>query len=222
MDQKKIGHFISMLRKEKGLTQKELAGQIGISDKTISKWETGNGLPDIEMLTPLCQILEINVNELLSGEKLPPNEYSEKAEENMMNLLKENEVNRKSYAKQNIIGCVLGVIAIVFLGGISTGFHENFLIWYIDLPSMVELALLCLTCVILSGAKGKEEIIEVLKKIIIPAAVFVTLFALVIVLTKLDDLETIGPNLAVAILTLLYSILGYIILEIISYRRKNR
>ena len=139
----------------------------------------------------------------------------------MMNLLKENEVNRKSYAKQNIIGCVLGVIAIAFLGVSSAGF-QNFLIWYIDLTCMIELALLCVTCVILSGAKGKEEIIDVLKKIIIPAGTFVTLFALVIVLTRLESLETIGPNLAVAILTPLYSILGYIILEVISYRRKNR
>ena len=69
MDQTRIGTFIAVLRKEKGLTQKELAEQIGISDKTVSKWETGNGMPDIAYLSPLCEVLDINVNELLSGEK---------------------------------------------------------------------------------------------------------------------------------------------------------
>lgn len=80
MDQTRIGTFIAVLRKEKGLTQKELAEQIGISDKTVSKWETGNGMPDIAYLSPLCEVLDINVNELLSGEKLPSEEYLGKAE----------------------------------------------------------------------------------------------------------------------------------------------
>ena len=65
MDQTRIGTFIAVLGKEKGLTQKELAEQIGISDKTVSKWETGNGMPDIAYLSPLCEVLDINVNELL-------------------------------------------------------------------------------------------------------------------------------------------------------------
>ena len=72
MDQVKVGEFISTARKEKRMTQKELAEQIGVSDKTISRWETGNGLPDMAYLTPLCDFLGVSVNELLSGEKLPP------------------------------------------------------------------------------------------------------------------------------------------------------
>ena len=82
--QVKVGEFISTARKEKRMTQKELAEQIGVSDKTISRWETGNGLPDMAYLTPLCDFLGVSVNELLSGEKLPPNEYSMKAEENIL------------------------------------------------------------------------------------------------------------------------------------------
>ena len=95
MDQTRIGTFIAVLRKEKGLTQKELAEQIGISDKTVSKWETGNGMPDIAYLSPLCEVLDINVNELLSGEKLPSEEYLGKAEENMKHLMQENQNNKK-------------------------------------------------------------------------------------------------------------------------------
>ena len=96
MDQTRIGTFIAVLRKEKGLTQKELAEQIGISDKTVSKWETGNGMPDIAYLSPLCEVLDINVNELLSGEKLPSEEYLGKAEENMKHLMQENQNNKNA------------------------------------------------------------------------------------------------------------------------------
>ena len=91
-----IGEFIQILRKEKGLTQKELAEIIGLSDKTISKWENGNSLPDTSMLLPLCKALDVSVNELLSCERIPPEDYSMKAEENIMALLQENQNNKKS------------------------------------------------------------------------------------------------------------------------------
>lgn len=68
MDQKKIGKFIATLRKEKRLTQKEIAERLGISEKTISKWECGNGLPEVVYMEPLCEILGITINELLVGE----------------------------------------------------------------------------------------------------------------------------------------------------------
>ena len=87
MDTNNVGEFIQLSRKAKGFTQKELAEKINVSDKTISKWENGNSLPDTAMLSSLCRVLDISVNELLSGEKLPPKDYSKKAEENIMNLL---------------------------------------------------------------------------------------------------------------------------------------
>ena len=70
MNQERTGKFISELRKQKGMTQKELAEQIGVSDKTISKWECGNSIPDISYLDALCNSLDVSVNELLSGERL--------------------------------------------------------------------------------------------------------------------------------------------------------
>ena len=106
MDQVKIGKFIADLRKEKGLTQRELAETMGVSDKTISKWERGNGMPEMSMLMPLCRLLGINVNELLSGERLSDDSYSRKAEENIMNLIQEN----KKQNKRNVIGAVLTVV----------------------------------------------------------------------------------------------------------------
>ncbi|MBQ9729228.1 MAG: helix-turn-helix transcriptional regulator [Clostridia bacterium] len=89
MDQLKTGRFISQMRKEKGLTQRELAELLLISDKTVSKWECGNGLPEVSLMMPLCKILGITVNELLSGRRLSESEYQKNAEENMMKLIDE-------------------------------------------------------------------------------------------------------------------------------------
>ena len=96
MDQIKTGKFIAFLRKEKGLTQIALADRLGISDKTISKWERGAGLPDVSLMLPLCEILEISVNELLTGEKMTDVDYKKKAEVTIMNLVQENKENKKN------------------------------------------------------------------------------------------------------------------------------
>lgn len=112
MDQIKIGKFIAAERKKKSYTQKELAEILGISDKTISKWECGNGFPEISLLLPLCNELEITVNELLSGERLQEVDYKKKAEENMMNLVKEAQESKKKIILSLAV-CVLTLIAAV-------------------------------------------------------------------------------------------------------------
>lgn len=94
MNQEKIGKFIAILRREHSLTQKELAQRLGVSDKTISKWETGRGLPEISIMRSLCETLEISMNELLSGDRLDESSYRKKAEENIETLLQ-----RRSYKK---------------------------------------------------------------------------------------------------------------------------
>lgn len=95
MDQIKIGRFIAEERKQKKYTQRALADRLGISDKTISKWERGNGFPEVSLLLPLCDELKITVNELLSGERLQKTDYEKKAEENMVDLVKETQENKK-------------------------------------------------------------------------------------------------------------------------------
>lgn len=87
INQIKTGLFIKEMRKAKNLTQCELAEKLNISEKTVSKWETGNGLPEVSLMLPLCDLLGISVNELLSGEKLSTAEYVRKAEENMVSLM---------------------------------------------------------------------------------------------------------------------------------------
>lgn len=71
MDQIKTGRFIAAERKRQGRTQRQLAEALGISDKTVSKWECGNGFPEVSLLLPLCQALEVSVNELLTGAAYP-------------------------------------------------------------------------------------------------------------------------------------------------------
>ena len=115
MDQIKIGRFIAAERKRKKYTQRQLANILEISDKTISKWETGNGFPEISLLLPLCQELEISVNELLSGERLSEADYKKKAEENMVNFIQEKEENRKKFWLTFIVGIISTVSFITLI-----------------------------------------------------------------------------------------------------------
>ena len=108
MDQVKIGQFIKALRKEKKLTQRELAEELNISEKTVSKWETGNGLPEVSLMMPLCALLEISVNELLSGERLDEKRYFEKAEKNIMSLIEE----RAEAKKKLILAVIIALITV--------------------------------------------------------------------------------------------------------------
>lgn len=115
MDQIKIGQFIARMRKEKNLTQRQLADILDISDKTISKWETGNGLPDVSLMMPLCEVLTISVNELLSGERLVDRDYKDKAEENMLALLKGHYRKMLCMAVVSIVSTVLAVCIGAYL-----------------------------------------------------------------------------------------------------------
>ncbi|MDD6345952.1 MAG: helix-turn-helix transcriptional regulator [Oscillospiraceae bacterium] len=123
MNQIKTGKFISAMRKSKNLTQRQLAEKLNISDKTVSKWECGNGMPEVSLMLPLCEILEINVNELLSGEKIDDGNYHRKAEENMMNLIKEKEENRKKLII-SFINAIMGTSMLVVCILVA-GYTEN-------------------------------------------------------------------------------------------------
>lgn len=119
MDQKQIGKFIAERRRAQNLTQRQLADALSISDKTISKWECGNGLPEVSLMLPLCEKLDINVNELLSGECLSETQYFEKAENNMLDLMKD-----RTSAKTKVIVTavsttitILSVLALIFIVG---------------------------------------------------------------------------------------------------------
>ena len=83
MDLKEIGVFIAQLRKEQGLTQEQLGEKLGVSNKTVSRWENGNYLPPVEVLQLMSEFYGLTINEILSARRLTPAEYQEKAEENL-------------------------------------------------------------------------------------------------------------------------------------------
>ena len=113
MDIIKIGKFISMLRKERKLTQKELAEHLGVSDKTVSKWERGINLPDASLYYPLCEILDIRINELFAGEKLTDKEILKKSEENIIQTIENNKkVNKVIKIIRIVAICLVPVIIL--------------------------------------------------------------------------------------------------------------
>ena len=116
MDLAVIGKFIKERRKSKNLTQAELAQKLFVSEKTISKWECGNGFPDTTLMLPLCKELGISANELLSGKLLEENEYKDRAEQNLVTLQAINQKNTKLLLTSEIVVGVLAVV--VLLGGV--------------------------------------------------------------------------------------------------------
>ena len=88
MNQQKIGRFISECRKQKGLTQAQLAEALGVSDKTISRWENGKTMPDLSIYEPLCEILEIQISELLYAQKMTDKEKTAYGEQSAFNIFK--------------------------------------------------------------------------------------------------------------------------------------
>lgn len=105
MNQEKIGKFIAECRKNKNMTQQELAGKLGVSDRTVGNWENGRNMPDLSLFKPLCDELNISLNDLLSGEKVTENEYQEKLEENIINTI--DYTNKKLENRNNFIGLIL-------------------------------------------------------------------------------------------------------------------
>ena len=89
MDQLKVGSFIAALRHEAGLTQEALGQKLGVTNKTVSRWERGCYLPDVEMLQLVSGLFDVSINELLCGEKLADTEFREKADANLVSALRE-------------------------------------------------------------------------------------------------------------------------------------
>ncbi len=118
MDQIKIGKFIASCRKEQGITQAVLAEKIGISDRAVSKWETGKSMPDSGIMLELCDFLKINVNELLSGERIMAESYDKRAEENLLAMKQEIEEKNRQMLKTEywvVLPAILAGIVIVFV-----------------------------------------------------------------------------------------------------------
>ena len=108
MNQEKIGSFIAKCRKDKKMTQSELAEKLGVTDKSIGNWENGRNMPDLSLFKPLCDELGITINDLLSGEKISKDKYQEKFEENIVNTIDYSARRINKYSN------VIGLLFVIF------------------------------------------------------------------------------------------------------------
>lgn len=122
MNQMKVGEFLATLRKEKGLTQAQLGEEIGVTNKTISRWENGNYMPDVEMLLVLSEFFGVTVGEILKGERQTPEEIISSSNETISQVIRNDRFTmnertkfwKNKWLKENLFAIVLCII--VWLG----------------------------------------------------------------------------------------------------------
>ena len=245
MDQVKTGKFISDLRREKGLTQSELADAIGVNAKTVSKWETGRGMPEISTLPLLCDTLGISINELLSGERVAACSYNEHAEENMVALLKDS----KSYSNgRSVPAAAVPVIAVAALTVLIFGMWGNEMYMYVDIPSILFIFAITTVFLIAAGCYGdlwrsfryaagfgvplKEQLenaecaVSLAGKTLLVSGAFLTVISLLTAFTSADVTPDEGMPmlfvLATALMPLFYGLAGCLMSLPIKIRLKKR
>ncbi len=125
MNQEAIGKFIAACRKEKNLTQMQLAEKLNITNRAVSKWETGKSCPDVSIMMKLCDILGITVNELLSAERISMENYQKKAEENLMELKRKKDQAQKSLLRTELIWLVIALLLSPLHFAVNYYFPEN-------------------------------------------------------------------------------------------------
>ena len=115
MSQERIGKFIAKCRKEKNMTQQELALKLDVTDRAISNWENGRRLPDYSIIEKLCNELDITINELFACEKISNKDYKEKSDKNVVNILKNNALYNKKKQRLHLLDFYISIILILFL-----------------------------------------------------------------------------------------------------------
>ena len=124
MDQNKVGSFIKELRKVKNLTQEQLAEEFSVSRRTVSRWETGNNMPDLDILIEMSDFFEVDLREILDGER-KHEKMNEELRETVMKVAEYSNEGKKKMAKVTLIYFILGIISIVINQGMR----------FFDLPS---------------------------------------------------------------------------------------
>jgi transcriptional regulator with XRE-family HTH domain/DNA-directed RNA polymerase subunit RPC12/RpoP len=151
MDQIKTGKFIARIRKEHSLTQKQLGDILNISDKTVSKWECGKGFPEISLIQPLCNVLEISINELFSAEKISDAEFKTKAEDNIMKAIEKEVQENKKKVVISIIMMVITLIAAITI---------FMVVEFVEISKLLEIVLIVIGLVVLFGGLFAAALLE--------------------------------------------------------------
>ena len=132
MDIQKIGVFLSELRKEKNLTQDELGEQIGVTNKTVSRWENGNYLPPVEILQILSKFYDVSINEILNGERINDSDYKKVSEENVKCALnRSNVIIRKHKKIMNWIIAIVVALLYIVISLISRKWQYTWIVWVV-------------------------------------------------------------------------------------------
>ena len=142
MNQEKIGKFIAECRKENGYTQASLAEKLGITDRAVSKWETGKSMPDASIMLELCELLKINANELLTGEHIIMDNYKEAAEQNLIEMRAQEERSNKKLMEAEsflIILTLVASLALIISGVLIAGSNQMIGIVLCSLGSLIVL-----------------------------------------------------------------------------------
>ena len=247
MDYEKIGKFIAEKRKEKGMTQKELANQLGIGDKAVSKWECGRGMPDNSIMIPLCSFLGINVNELLMGETLSGKDYAESTEDIVLTLMGENESLKKKN-KRNLLSCVLVILlaaVLFFLNTLPLQSSESewldVLLYFYD-PFALASDIILVLLMLLATGKGKaffqsfllmgkddvdrNKFFSSLQAVKLAITSFLlgggtlTLIDAIYVLGTMEETPEIGVS--ISLLTMLYGVLSALLLLPVKYKLESK
>ncbi|MBQ6676117.1 MAG: helix-turn-helix domain-containing protein [Ruminococcus sp.] len=124
MDTVKTGKFLKELRKEMGLTQEQLGEKVGVTNKTVSRWETGSYLPPVECLEMLSDIYGVSINEIVSGQRLSAEQFAQAAEENLSSALEMNDARRRAAEKRlmlTLLASTVIAMAIILLIPLGNG-----------------------------------------------------------------------------------------------------
>lgn len=197
MNQIDIGKFIAGCRKEKGLTQAQLAEKLNITDRAVSKWETGKCMPDSSILLELCKILDVSVNELLCGERIQTDNYDEKVSQNLIELKRKAENNTAKNTVISIIYTVTMVIGILVCCICDVSISGTFT-WSLITLSSIIIAWITSFPIILLGKRG------VLISIISISIFIIPFIYILSVLTKVKEVFDIGAIMSVVALVFLW------------------
>jgi transcriptional regulator with XRE-family HTH domain len=209
MNQIDTGKFIASCRKEKGLTQAQLAEKLNITDRAVSKWETGKCMPDSAIMLELCNILDVTVNELLSGERIEMNHYEEKVNENLIELKRNDEKNMNKntiiltiYTITMVIGILVCCICDIAISGTLT--------WSLIVLSSVLVTWIASFPFILLGKKG------VLVALIAVSILIIPFMYILSILIKVNEVFRIGAIMSIIAIVFLW------IIYILYYRLRER
>ena len=246
MDQIKIGEFIARKRKEQELTQMQFAEAVGVSNKTVSKWETGLRMPDVAILQNVCDVLKITVNELLAGEDLSEyseKEYMKKAEDNVIVLMQEvSDVKESKWGGLLGVLCsipimigamvltlvhVVGAINIVYFFHLPTIFYMvGLFLFILGVTGAFPKYIACYKCLFNIRKYNENEMskivcaLEYVRKLTWIIGFFLCIINVIAISVNFAHIEVIGPFWGGAVVSLFYTVIIEFIHSFILYKCK--